>query len=254
MLSKTIELETIKEVPVNPDIREFDSQKWLAYFKKNRDDRIQVNIPNKLEVKEELHKPLIRSLQRFQIGETGDGLHLKQYAKKYGDSNYLTSVDLFVKEEQNHAQILSRVILALDGKLLAWHWTDFGYITLRRMLGLKTELMTMFIAEVIGKCFYKRVFQSAQNSHLEEVFSLIVLDELMHLEFHTQFLATQMKRYSKWSRIIIHFLWCLLFYAACLVFVLDHEKGLKALDSSASEFLADSNKVFLKYSRRACLL
>lgn len=254
MLSNQLERQGTNQSSTPLETKEFNSKKWRAYFEKNRDDRVQVNLPNRLDIKDELKKPLIRSLQRFQIGETGDGLHLKRYAERYGDDDYVHSVDLFVKEEQGHAQVLSQVILALDGKLLTWHWTDLGYITLRRLLGLKTELMIMFIAEVIGKCFYKKIFESSKNEHLEEVFSLIVLDELMHLEFHAQFLGTQMKTYSIFARSIIHYMWCVLFYAACLVFVLDHEKGLKALDTSASDFLSDSSKLFFKYSKRACLL
>src|SRR5688572_29017854 len=89
----------------------FDSSQWRHYFEENRKMRPAVKLPNEITLDEAVQVPLIRSLQKFQIGETGEGRHLRKYAKNYGNADYIKCVDMFIKEEQSHAQILSQVIL-----------------------------------------------------------------------------------------------------------------------------------------------
>lgn len=233
---------------------DFNSAKWKDYFERNKNARLEALVGDQLKVDEKLTAPLIHSLQRFQIGETGDGLHLKKYASSVKDKDYQECVDLFIKEEQGHAQVLARVILALDGTLITWHWSDFAFIGLRRLLGLKTELLVLLIAEVIGKSYYKLVSKNAGNETIEEVFSLIVLDELMHLEFHTEFLSSRLKNYSMFVRSAVYRIWCFLFWMACLVFVMDHGKSLSNLGSGKKEFWIECTNLFSKYAKRACLL
>lgn len=50
---------------------------WLNYFQHNRTHRRPLAFEKGIAVEPHLREPLIRSLQRFQIGETGEGIHLK---------------------------------------------------------------------------------------------------------------------------------------------------------------------------------
>ncbi|MBX9667402.1 MAG: hypothetical protein K2X93_07270 [Candidatus Obscuribacterales bacterium] len=229
----------------------FDSSQWLKYFEENRKVRPALRLPNEIVLEEAVQAPLIRSLQRFQIGETGEGHHLRKYAKKYGDPNYAKCVDLFIKEEQSHAQVLSQVILSMNGSLLTWHWTDLAFIALRRVLHLKTELLIILIAEVIGKCFYKYLADNVAYKPLEEVFSLIVLDEIMHLKFHTEFLSEKLNGYPWLVKHFVHYIWCLIFYTACFAFVADHKKALSALGVTSGDFIATCSKTFHVKATRA---
>ncbi|MDF6103118.1 hypothetical protein [Gordonia hongkongensis] len=54
-----------------------------------------------------LDPAIVRSLQKFQVGESGDGAHLIANAAAAGDRDYEAAVRLFVAEEQNHARILA---------------------------------------------------------------------------------------------------------------------------------------------------
>ena len=252
MLEQELKSQSSTTKSTDANQTEFESSKWLAYFLENKNSQVVPRLKDDFDLGQELKKPLIHSLKRFQIGETGDGLHLKRYAKTVADKDYIECVDLFVKEEQGHAQNLASVILALDGTLLTWHWSDLAFIGLRRILGLKTELLILLIAEVIGKCFYKLVAANSNSEELEEVFSLIVLDELMHLEFHTEFLVSRLGNYPSLVRSAIYHIWCGLFVLACFAFVADHRQGLRALDSSMKKFFAESRSQFAKYAKRAC--
>ncbi len=168
------------EMPLNLPARtnQFDSNSWLDYFKRNKTVRPVFDWTEIPAIDHQLRLPLIRSLQRFQVGETGDGKHLRKYANGTGDQAYISCIDMFVKEEQEHARLLAKVIESMHGKLLQWHWTDFVFVLLRRLLGLKTEILILFVAEIIGKCFYEIVSKNCGDEHLSKLFAQIVRDEI----------------------------------------------------------------------------
>jgi len=231
----------------------FSSVHWRAYFQDNKQARVEISFPTQIDMPVALSVPLLRSLQRFQIGETGEGKHLRKYARRVGDPVYEQCIDLFLKEEQFHASVLSQMIQSLDGNLLYWHWTDLAFIGLRRMLGLKTEVFILLIAEIIGKCFYKVCAQNLDNRLLSDAFSLIVLDEIGHLEFHRSFLQDQMKSHSMGLRKAVHYAWCVLFVTACLVFIADHRRALVALNVPPREFMRDCMNTFHRLATMALL-
>ncbi|HEY9717351.1 MAG TPA: hypothetical protein V6C69_07780 [Trichormus sp.] len=229
----------------------FQAARWLQYFQDNKSARGKITIPSGIAVSKTLRLPLIRSLQRFQIGETGEGMHLKRYASKTGDQVYEQCIDLFIKEEQFHSRVLADMIAAVDGTLLSWHWSDLAFICLRRMLGLKTEIFIILVAEIIGKCFYRLCADKLQNETLSDAFSLIVLDEIGHLEFHCAFLRTQMRKASTAVRYCVYWGWATIFYAGCIVFIADHQKTLKALGGSPRDFLQQCSRTFHRAAARA---
>jgi hypothetical protein len=233
--------------------KSFSSAHWLSYFQGNKSAGADVNFPEKISLPLSMQVPIIRSLQRFQIGETGDGKHLKKYASETHDPTYEQCIDLFVKEEQGHAGILAQMIKSMDGTLLSWHWSDLVFVAVRRMLGLKTELFILLIAEIVGKCFYKACADHLDNKLLRDTFSLIVMDEIFHLEFHCSFMARQMLEYPPAFRQAVYFLWSALFYAACIVFIADHRAALHALKVSPKIFLQDCSSTFHRAADKVLL-
>lgn len=231
----------------------FSSSEWLAYFEENKNNRAGIIINGEVKIQKELRAPLIRSLQRFQIGETGEGKHLRKFSKRMNDPHYEQCIDLFIKEEQSHARVLAEMIAALDGTLLTWHWTDIAFIILRRMLGLKTELLIILIAEIVGKCFYLQCARNVEDDRIRNAFSIIVLDEIAHLEFHCDFLRAQFGALPLHMRYIICWAWASIFFAACYVFVLDHKKTLAGLKTSPKEFIAQCTQSFNRAAAKSLL-
>jgi hypothetical protein len=230
---------------------EFSAESWLKYFEHNRASRPVLHLAETLSFPDTLRLPLIRSLQRFQVGETGEGKHLRRFARTLKDPAYERCIDLFIKEEQSHARILAEMIAALDGTLLTWHWSDVAFIGLRRMLHLKTEVFVLLIAEVIGKCFYLQCARAIPNERMAAAFSLIVLDEIAHLEFHAEFLELHLRKAPDAIRYFIYWCWAALFYAAMLVFVLDNRKALDALNMSPRDFVRECSKTFNRAATKA---
>jgi hypothetical protein len=230
---------------------EFSADSWLKYFEYNRENRPRLYFADAVSFSPELRLPLIRSLQRFQIGETGEGKHLRRFARTLRDPVYEQCIDLFIKEEQSHARILAEMIATLDGTLLDWHWTDLAFIGLRRMLGLKTEIFILLIAEIVGKCFYLQCARAVPNQRMATAFSLIVVDEIAHLEFHCEFLEQRLRKMPETGRYFVYWCWAAIFHAACLVFVWDHRATLEALNVTPRGFLADCTKTFHRAASKA---
>ncbi|MBX9949887.1 MAG: hypothetical protein K2Y39_12035 [Candidatus Obscuribacterales bacterium] len=232
----------------------FSSKRWLAYFQENKKSCPQIVIPATVNIPAAMRPPLIHSLQRFQIGETGEGKHLKKFAARMNDPDYEKCIDMFIKEEQHHARILAQMIAGMDGTLLSWHWSDLVFIALRRLLHLKTEIFVLLIAEVIGKCFYRTCSANLEDPLLSDAFSLIVLDELGHLEFHCGFLRKQFENSPVLVRKFVLLCWSWLFYCACSVFIADHKRALMALNVQPKQFLEDLHTTFRICSRRSLSL
>jgi len=229
----------------------FNSEGWLEYFRDSQKIRSVIRISDSIDLDESVRKPLLRSLQRFQIGETGEGHHLRKYARRRKDGAYNKCIELFIREEQSHALVLAQIIVALNGTLLRWHWTDVAFTGLRRVLGLKTEIMVLLIAEIIGKTFYQLVAEKIDNALLSNVLSLVVLDEIAHIQFLTEFLDGQLSTRNALLRQAVHCIWCTTFYAACFVFVADHCEILSVLGISRDEFVNRSSKLFHKSASKA---
>ena len=67
---------------------------------------------------------------------------------------YLRAAELFVAEEQQHAALLLRLLGYLDGQPMRTHWSDAVFVRLRRLMGLRTELMVLTVAEVVALSYY----------------------------------------------------------------------------------------------------
>src|SRR5262249_31118103 len=124
---------------------------WVAYFDRNRGDRLPIPWERGITVEQGLRAPLIRSLQRFQVGERGDGVHLRAGAWATGDLLYGRAIELFVQEEQEHSRLLAALLEGMGAPLLTAHWSDAYFIFLRRLCGLRAELLVLLIAELIAE-------------------------------------------------------------------------------------------------------
>ncbi|WIX78452.1 ferritin-like domain-containing protein [Amycolatopsis carbonis] len=127
-----------------------------------------------------LDPAVIRSVQRFQVGESGDGANLIDKA----DPRFREAVELFVAEEQNHARLLAELLKAAGSATITKHWSDSVFVWLRRALGLRLELMVLLIAEVVALSYYKALRDGTGDPLTREVAARILADEERHVPFH----------------------------------------------------------------------
>jgi hypothetical protein len=92
------------------------SREWLEHFRAN--ERPGVVPEGGLRLSESEREAVVSSIQKFQLGDSSEGRHLRrraaEYAKQSGDQEYLLAMEYFIREEQRHARYL-RDYLASEG-------------------------------------------------------------------------------------------------------------------------------------------
>lgn len=219
-------------------------RKWLQYFEHNRINRREIPWEHGINISTDARAPLIRSLQRFQVGESGEGHHLRKQAATTNDPVYLAVIDLFIKEEQEHARLMAKALQLMNGRLLKRHWSDACFILLRRLFGLNQELLVLLMPEMIAKRFFRALHDGVTDPVLRAMFGQIMHDEEGHLAFHVDFLQRALAPLSLPARAVNRCVWRLLFRASCLVVIVDHRAILREVGVSPARFWWDCGLIF----------
>jgi hypothetical protein len=212
--------------------------KWIRQFEDERERRHAQGDPD-WERGATLHRAVWASIQRFQVGEDGDGANLVGKADEAGDADYAQAVRLFVAEEQNHARLLARLLEAGGMPTLKGHWSDTFFVRLRRLMVLRTELLVLMVAEVVALRYYRALRDGADDSLTSEVAGRILADEQRHVPFHSRRLHDSLAELPRAVRRPVMALWQLLLLAASFVVALDHGPALRRLGLGRLRFLAD---------------
>ncbi|WP_051178350.1 ferritin-like domain-containing protein [Nocardia concava] len=224
-----------------PDPHSF--ARWTAEFEAKAAARTRTGDPD-WSLGATLSPALVRSIQRFQVGESGDGANLRTKAAHAGDPVYAAAVDLFIAEEQNHARLLRHLLRSAGHETISAHWTDTAFVHLRRALGLRLELMVLSVAEVIAVPYYRALRDGTPDELTTRTAALIVADEQRHIPFHTQRLQGAFARTPRLLRPLIRAAWRGILYGAITVVVFDHGPALRQLGVTRSEFARAALTVF----------
>jgi hypothetical protein len=197
-----------------------------------------------LDIPAPLRAPLIHSLQRFQMGERGDGAHLKRVANQIGQPGYAAAINLFVEEEQEHAALMAQVLDHLGAPLLERHWSDEGFRFLCRVTNLHQELLVLLVAELIAKRYFRVLRDATSNPVLQAVAAQILRDENGHIAFHCATLRPVLSALPSPLQVGLRAGWRLLFHGVCLPVVYDHRALLRAAGVSTYTFWRDCRALF----------
>ncbi|MGW4818402.1 ferritin-like domain-containing protein [Streptomyces sp. NPDC004227] len=212
--------------------------KWTRQFEDERERRRAQGDPD-WGRSATLHPAVWASIQRFQVGEDGDGANLVGKADEAGDPDYAQAVRLFVAEEQNHARLLARLLAAGGVPTLPGHWSDTAFVRLRRLMGLRMELLVLMIAEVVALRYYRALRDGTDDSLTSDVAGRILSDEQRHVAFHCERLHASLAELPRATRRPVMALWQLLLLAASLVVAADHGPALRRLGIGRLRFTAD---------------
>ncbi|MEY2241945.1 ferritin-like domain-containing protein [Streptomyces sp. BF23-18] len=214
---------------------------WTRRFEEERERRRAQGDPDWRDGAT-LHPAVWASVQRFQVGEDGDGANLVGKADRAGDADYARAVRLFVAEEQNHARLLARLLAAGGMPTLIGHWSDAAFVRLRRLMGLRMELLVLMIAEVVALRYYRALRDGTDDSLTTDVAGRILSDEQRHVPFHCERLHATLAELPHAMRRPVMALWLLLLLAVSLVVAADHGPALRRLDIGRLRFVADVMK------------
>nr|WP_107417055.1 hypothetical protein [Streptomyces sp. CB00455] len=211
---------------------------WVDEFEAERERRAALGDPE-WGSPVDLAPEIIRSIQKFQVGEDGDGSALLRKADGAGDPAYREAVRLFIAEEQNHARMLALLLTAAGAPTLDGHWSDAAFVRLRRLLGLRVELLVLMIAEVVALAYYRALRDGAAHPLASGVAGRILADEERHVPFHCRRLHEGLRGLPRPARRAVTAGWRGLLACAGALVAIDHGPALRALGTSRRAFLAE---------------
>lgn len=211
---------------------------WIRAFEEARLDRAERGDPD-WETGVPPHPAIRRSLQRFQVGEDGDGAELITGAVAAGDAEYASAVRMFVAEERNHARLLALLLASGGMPVIASHWSDRVFVALRRALGLRLELLVLMIAEAVALRYYRALRDGGEDALTREVAGRILADEERHVPFHCHRLRRGLRPLPPPLRVLVTSGWRAALAAASMVVAVDHGAALRRLGVGRGRFVAE---------------
>jgi len=217
---------------------------WVTHFREKSARRITIPWELGVSVPSHLRPHIVRSLQRFQLGERGDGAHLKRVAAGIGDPEYVKAIALFVKEEQEHAALMARALREMGAPLLGSHWSDRFFRLICTLSGLHAELPVLIVAEVIAKRYFRVLHDSTGDTALQAMCKQILHDEEYHIAFHLDALRLAIGSLPALLRTALLPLWRSFFRVVSLVVAYDHRRLFRAAGVSPATFVRDALSLF----------
>jgi hypothetical protein len=139
----------------SPRRRTLFSTEWVTYFQKNCERYTNRESVSRIDLTGDEIRAVICSIQVFQLGESGEGLHFlkcaERHAAKSGDREYLPALKMFIAEEHRHATVLGEVLDSLNVPRIKKNWTNGLFRWLRHRAGLELTIMVLLTAEVIAQ-------------------------------------------------------------------------------------------------------
>ena len=201
-------------------------QEWVRFFSA-RANRPLPKLPDS-KCERPVPASVARSLAIFQLGESGGGTIIEQARSSTIpeiDAAYAEAMRLFVREENRHADVLALCVRVLGGELIRENWTARLFVWSRRLIGIRLKVVVLLAAEVVGICYYHLLASRIPAEEIRSWLDELVRDEKSHLEFHCQFLRTQVtKRYRRW---LFTLTWRTVMLAAAIAVLLDHRAAIR---------------------------
>jgi hypothetical protein len=226
-----------------------DVRRWIAHFQRNRENRLEPDWNAPMTLSAEVVRPLVRSLEQFQLGDGGGPAYLiARNRERFLSSGKGTRklVDLWFAEEREHSRLLGAAVARFGGKCILGHWSFTAFCLTRTWLGVRFELTVLLLTEIVSTVYYRLLRRHGNDPALRSMCRLILRDEAGHVAFHRDRLAEAGRaanaRYGK--------LWAIRFrtlgLAAATMLWVNHAPGLRALGASRAEFYRE---VWLELSR-----
>jgi hypothetical protein len=230
-----------------------DVQRWLGHFRRNRDHRPEPAWDAPIALTPEVVKPLLRSLEQFQLGDGGGPASLIAWnAEKFRSSTPGTRalVDLWFAEEREHARLLSGAVARLGGTCIRSHWSFTAFCHTRRWLGVRFELTVLLLTEIVSTIYYRLIRRHSQDPALHAMCTLILRDEAGHVAFHRDRLA----RAARAGGFRYGWMWEYTFRTlgvlAGTMLWINHAGGLKAIGATRGEFYRGIWREFSRFIRK----
>ncbi len=223
---------------------------WKNHFSTNlQKQRVDWNLAPSI-TKEQKEK-ILYSMKAWQLGETSDGRHLlaaaSSYAEKIGDTEYVNSVRLFIKEEQKHGSNLGKYIDRIGEQRVRRDWGDTLFRKVRyfnRSMELWT--ITVIIVESAAQIFYAALRDATQCTLLKSICSDILIDEAHHIKYQNERMFIIFREKSFYSKAISLLFYSTLFFLTIHAIWFAHKKAFLAGNVTRKGFMREMYYKFFK--------
>jgi hypothetical protein len=166
------------------------------------------------------------SIQQFQLGEGSEGnafiRRAQIFAESVGDSGFVPTLQLFIKEEQRHSAGLGRFLDLHRIPHLKKHWLDQIFRRLRRLAALELIVTVLVTAEIIAVPYYRALHDATRSALLRALCRQILLDETVHLQYQAATLARLRNGRSPVLRALTELLHAFLLHGTVLAVWMEH--------------------------------
>jgi hypothetical protein len=226
--------------------------KWIEYFARNQQNRREPDWTAPINIPPSVLAPVLRSIEQFRLGDGGGPASLIAHnAESFrGRTEEVRRiVDLWFKEEAEHARLLGCAVKRFGGRFIYSHWSFTAFCLCRRVLGVRFELQVLTLTELISTAYYKMLRKYSPDGPLAAMCELILRDEAGHVAFQRDRIAASGcprpgLRGWLWR---IQFLLC--GYAAGTMLWVNHAPGLKAIGGTRAEFYSEVTRQMTRFIR-----
>lgn len=212
--------------------------RWLEYFEARRGEGPVAALGEPLE-RVPGREVLAGSIARFELGESGDGERIRRLAHATGDDAYARSIELFVREEQQHARWLKTLRERFGGRRLQSHWSDSAFVVLRHGGGLRREICVLLAAELVALSYYRVLPVACDDPLVSATCRRILADERGHVAFHRASLSRELATMPAPARCAATLAWRAFVALTAMVVAWDHRELLDLAGLSRAEFAGD---------------
>lgn len=163
---------------------------WLKYFRDNSSNTLIISPTKFTDI---VFSPqIIVSMQDFQIGESSEGKHLKEFAEEFGTAQnipeYPEIIKYFIAEENRHSAYLANILNSHNLPFNQKSFTDNVFRFLRNLGGLEISLRVLVTAEIIAKLYYKSLKKVLNHEYISLLCDRIIEEEIIHVRFQSEVL------------------------------------------------------------------
>lgn len=213
---------------------------WVEHFRTNRESHAALEARADWAAESTLSRrdqaALVHSLQRFELGEGGDGEHLLRKAERRASPARVEALRLLIAEEQAHSALFARGLRYFGAPRLGSHWSDAAFTRLRRALGLRTELMLFLVAETVAMPYFVALSRFEGDEVVRTIGLRIALDEGHHIAFQVDQLRHGFRELSGGLRTVVFAASWVIAVGAATVVAVDHGPALRASGMSRRRF------------------
>jgi len=226
------------------------SQYWQQHFAENlKKERINWNIEPFITPKEK--KTILKCLQAWQLAETSDGSHLIAASKKHADNikdpQFLSTVHLFIDEENKHGENLGKYLDKIGEPRIKEDWRDSLFRKVRYYnTNMELWTLTVLIVESTAQIFYQSLKDATKCKLLKQICSDILTDEAFHITYQFERLNLIVQNKSNTQKKIRYYLYRLFFIAVIGMVYIGNRNVFKAGGNHFNKFY---HKMDLKFKK-----